>query len=312
MMSYSISQWILFFFYYAFIGWIWECCFVSMKGFYRNRKWKFVNRGFLHGPFIPIYGFVAISILITTVPIRAQGLAVFVVGSLTATIFELVIGPVMEKLFQVKYWDYSELPLNYKGYICLFVSIFWGILSVVLVQIIHVPIADVLMKIPRAVCEICSILLIILFTYDTTISFNEAMELRDLLETLAENNETMKRIERRIDAIVAFTPVPDMNELRVLSENRHAKMEDRVNRLRERNEERINKIRGHMQLPEFDGLPEREEWLKKLEQRHIKFMEKTYKQYTYALSQLKRNPMMKSKKYQEIIKLLNEWNKDER
>lgn len=74
MMSYSISQWILFFFCYAFIGWIWECCFVSMKEFYRNRKWKFVNRGFLHGPFIPIYGFVAISILITTVPIRAQGL----------------------------------------------------------------------------------------------------------------------------------------------------------------------------------------------------------------------------------------------
>ena len=90
-----------------------------MKEFYRNRKWKFVNRGFLHGPFIPIYGFVAISILITTVPIRAQGLAVFVVGSLTATIFELVIGPVMEKLFQVKYWDYSELPLNYRDtYVC--------------------------------------------------------------------------------------------------------------------------------------------------------------------------------------------------
>ena len=67
----------------------------------------------------------------------------------------------------------------------------------------------------------------------------------------------------------------------------------------------------YMQLPEFDGLPEREEWLKKLEQRHIKIMEKSNKQYTYALSQLKRNPMMKSKKYQEIIKLLNEWNKDE-
>ena len=311
-MNYPISQWILFFFCYAFIGWIWECCFVSMNEFYRNRQWKFVNRGFLHGPLIPIYGFVAISILVATVPISDRGFAVFVVGALTATIFELITGSVMEKLFQVKYWDYSELPLNYKGYICLFVSIFWGFLSVVLVQMIHVPIADVLMRIPQTACEICSIILIILFTYDTTISFNEAMELRDLLEGLKENNEIIKHIECRINAVVAFTPVPDIDELRELRVNLHEKIEDRVEHLRARNEERINKIREHIQLPEFDGLSEREEWLQKLEQRHMKFMEKSNKQYTHALSLLKRNPMVKSKKYQKFIKLLNEWNKDER
>lgn len=311
MMSYSVSYWILVFFCYAFIGWIWECCFVAAKGLYKNGKCKFVNRGFLHGPFIPIYGFAAISILITTAPISNQRLAVFVVGSMTATIFELITGSVMEKLFQMKYWDYSDLPMNYKGYICLFVSIFWGFLSVILVQVIHAPIAGMLVKLPQTVCETCSTVLVILFTYDSMISFNEAMKLRDLLEILVKNNETIKRIECRINAIVAFTPVPDMDDLRGLRVNLHEKTADKVNYLREKNEGRINKIREHIRLPEFDDLPEREEWIKKLEYHHQKIIEKSNKQYIFALKQLKRNPMMKSKKYQEFIKLLNNWNKDE-
>ena len=311
MMNYSISQWVLFFFFYAFIGWIWECFFVTAKEFYAKGKCKFVNRGFLHGPFIPIYGFVAINILITTFSISNQRLFVFIIGSITATIFELITGSVMEKLFQVKYWDYSDLPLNYKGYICLFVSIFWGFLSVILVQIIHIPIAEILVKIPHRVCEICSIVLVIFFTYDWTISFNEARELQEILDILAENNKIIKHIEHRIDAIVAFTPLPDLDELKGLKVNLHEKMENKVNYLRKRNEERINKIREHIKLPEFDDLPEREEWLKKLEYHHQKFMEKSHKQYICASNQLKRNPMLKSKKYQDLIKLLNKWSKDD-
>ena len=61
MYNYSLTQWILFFFWYCFLGWIWECLFVSAQRAWKNKKWEFVNRGFLHGPIIPIYGFAAIT-----------------------------------------------------------------------------------------------------------------------------------------------------------------------------------------------------------------------------------------------------------
>lgn len=310
MSEYSIPQWILFFFCYAFIGWIWECFYVSIKRFWKNRKWTFINRGFLRGPVIPIYGFVAVSILITTVPISENTLAIFGVGAFTATIVELFTGYVMEKLFQMKYWDYSNLPLNYKGYICFFATVFWGFLSVVLVKGIHVLITDCIVGFSQTACEICSALLLIVFTYDATVSFNEAIELRDILETLAESNETIKRIERRMDAIVAFVPVIDKEDIKEIKWNIHEKIGDRVERLRRRNEEHIHRMKEHMKLPEFEGLLEREEWLKKLEQTHIKLLRKSDKQYIHALNQLKRNPMMKSEKYQKFIKMLNDWNKD--
>lgn len=64
MQSYHLTQWVLFFFIYSFIGWVWECCFVSV----RKRRW--VNRGFMYGPMLPIYGFGALAVLISTIRVR--------------------------------------------------------------------------------------------------------------------------------------------------------------------------------------------------------------------------------------------------
>lgn len=64
MYVYSLGQWLLFFFLYCFLGWVWESCYVSAK----RRQW--VNRGFLHGPMLPIYGTGAVIILLATIPVR--------------------------------------------------------------------------------------------------------------------------------------------------------------------------------------------------------------------------------------------------
>ena len=71
MYNYSISQWLLFFYIYCFIGWIWESCYVSVH----EKKW--VNRGFLHGPFLPIYGTGAIAILWATLPVANNYFLIF-------------------------------------------------------------------------------------------------------------------------------------------------------------------------------------------------------------------------------------------
>lgn len=213
MYDYSLAQWLLFFFWYCFLGWIWECSYVSLVQARKNKKWKFINRGFLHGPMIPIYGFAAITILLATIRLRDNGLAVYVTGALTATLFELVTGTVMEKIFGVKYWDYSNLPLNYKGHICFFVSLFWGFFSVLLVQVVHVPVEKVMVQLPYIVREIAAFVLTAAFAYDTAESFNEGMDLKAILDEIADNSETVKRLEKRIDAVVAFTPIPDLKNL---------------------------------------------------------------------------------------------------
>lgn len=95
MYVYSLGQWLLFFFLYCFLGWVWESCYVSAK----RRQW--VNRGFLHGPMLPIYGTGAVIILLATIPVRDSLWLVFLLGMLAATALEYVTGAAMEALFKV-------------------------------------------------------------------------------------------------------------------------------------------------------------------------------------------------------------------
>lgn len=90
MYVYSLGQWLLFFFLYCFLGWVWESCYVSAK----RRQW--VNRGFLHGPMLPIYGTGAVIILLATIPVRDSLWLVFLLGMLAATALEYVTGAAME------------------------------------------------------------------------------------------------------------------------------------------------------------------------------------------------------------------------
>ena len=85
-MIYTFCQWLFFFYFYCFLGWIWETCYVSVL------KGHWVNRGFMRGPFLPIYGSGAIIVLIFTLPYRTNAVAVFFMGMISATILEYVTG----------------------------------------------------------------------------------------------------------------------------------------------------------------------------------------------------------------------------
>lgn len=306
MYDYSLTQWMLFFFWYCFLGWIWESFFVSAKKLWKTRTWEFVNRGFLHGPLIPIYGFAAIAILQTSLPVRENAAAVYVIGALTATVFELVTGSVMERVFKVKYWDYSKLPLNYHGNICLFISLFWGFFAVLLVRVVHVRTEILFLGWSKFWSEVAAFSLTAAFAYDFSVSFNEAMDLREILESLSENNETVKRLERRFNALVAFTPLPDREELKGMKINAKESIVYRVERLRRRNEQRLDRIREYIQLPEFERLPDHRDILDKLEYHKRNLMEKSNKQFLRAANQLKRNPYVSSEKHQETLEMLKE------
>ena len=188
-MFYTQSQWLLLFFLYCVAGWVWESLYVSI----RKRSW--VNRGFLHGPWLPIYVTGAILILFTTLPCQEDLPLTFLVGMVTATLLEGATGMVMERVFHMRWWDYSDKPLNWKGYICLSVTVAWGFFSLLLVYVLHPPMERLLLWIPQWLVEPAVLLLTILFVVDATKSIQDALGLKSLMIRLSEHRPSPERLQ---------------------------------------------------------------------------------------------------------------------
>ena len=221
MYVYTTGQWVLLFFLYCFCGWIWESCYVSLC----QRRW--VNRGFLYGPLLPIYGSGAILILFATLPVAEDLRLVYLFGMLAATALEYVTGAVMERLFKVRYWDYSSQRFNLNGYICLSSSIAWGFFSILLVRFVHPPAARLLARVPALCVDPLAHLLTVFFTVDVVRSVQAALDLRDILTRLTEENEDIRRLAKRAEVAAAFA-------------------EDDLRRFRERTEMEALLLRRHI------------------------------------------------------------------
>lgn len=197
MYDYTIHQWCLIFFIYSIIGWIWECLYVSAQ----QKKW--VNRGFMHGPFLPIYGVGAVLLLKVAGPFGLDWWKIYLVGMITCTAMEFVTGLLMESIFQVRYWNYADEPLNIKGHVCLGVSMAWGAIAIFLNAFIHKPVESLIFSMSDSLIETTVELLIIVFAIDFTLSFIEAMDLKTFLEQLSQTNEVVRGIQQKFDNLYA-------------------------------------------------------------------------------------------------------------
>ena len=195
---YTVEQWLLLFYLYCLCGWIWESFYVSCK----QRQW--VNRGFLHGPWLPIYGSGAILILFATLPVKDSPWGIALMGTLAATLLEYVTGAVMERIFRMRYWDYSDQPCNLHGYICLTSSLGWAGFSWLLVEVIHPPIDRLLRDIPFYLTGPLAAVLTVLFVWDVATSVRQALDLKELLTKLTEENEELRRIAQRAEEVAAL------------------------------------------------------------------------------------------------------------
>ncbi len=195
----TFLTWLLYFYIYCFIGWIWESCFVSI----RTRHW--VNRGFLRGPYLPIYGTGAITMLFIAMPFRDNLILTFFAGMIGATVLEYITGVCMESLFKVRYWDYSNQPFNFQGHICLSSSICWGVFTVILTRYGHKPIQFLVSQLPSLSLSLINITISAIFIVDSIHSFQEAMDLRHLLEEMTKAKEQMERLRNRLDTVLEET-----------------------------------------------------------------------------------------------------------
>lgn len=200
-------QWLFFFYFYCFAGWCFESTYVSIK------SRQVVNRGFMRGPFLPLYGSGGMMMLIVSYPFREHQILVYLAGCIGATALEYVTGVAMEALFKVRYWDYSNQKFNFQGHICLKSSLFWGVLTLIFTNILHKPIEHMILSIPGTVLAPVTLILTVIITADFSVSFKSAMDMRDILVALEKVRTEMEHMKKRMDVLIAVAD-SDLNALK--------------------------------------------------------------------------------------------------
>lgn len=189
MYTYEWQQWIIFFIVYCFFGWIFESVYVSLK------KRHFVNRGFLRIPMLPLYGTGAVMMLWVSLPVKESLVLVYIAGVLAATVLEYVTGFAMERLFKMKYWDYSGQHCQLHGYICLSSSLAWGGLTILLTEVIHNPIERLVLGMSPLI-EYGIILVVgTIFIMDTVQSTKAAFDLGRVLESMTKMRAELEDLQ---------------------------------------------------------------------------------------------------------------------
>ena len=188
MFHYEFRQWLSFFYLYCIFGWCFESMYVSLK------QHCFVNRGFLKGPWLPLYGSGAVLVLLITMPFDQHPVAVYIAGLIGATLLELVTGEAMVHLFKVRYWDYSNQHFQYKGHICLSSSIVWGFFSVMMVYVGQPQGERFVFWRNSEFVSVMTFLITVCMVYDFAGAFRKAMDLRNLLD---QAEQILQELEQR-------------------------------------------------------------------------------------------------------------------
>lgn len=186
----SIYLYFLLFLIYSIIGWLIEVVNVSWI------EKRFVNRGFLMGPYCPIYGVGGLLSYLLLRKYLDDPLALFMMSILIFSILEYVTSYLMEKLFKARWWDYSNKKYNINGRICLETMIPFGLLGCFAMYVLNPILINMLEAIPNIVSIILSIVLFIWFIIDVCISFKVIINFKNLAFSIKKDSteEITKRV----------------------------------------------------------------------------------------------------------------------
>ncbi|MHC5250059.1 putative ABC transporter permease [Enterococcus sp. HY326] len=169
---------------YAFVGWIWESIFCSIK----DRH--FVYRGFLLGPYCPVYGFGVTAVLLLVPENAGTLLNLYFNVVVIVTIIEYITSWLLEKVFNMKLWDYTNVPLNIGGRVAVSVSLFWGIGCLILIKIINPFFQTYIQLFINNTKGIGPIILAILFLADVVTTFTFTMTTKKEVEANIDESDT--------------------------------------------------------------------------------------------------------------------------
>ncbi|NTU88330.1 MAG: putative ABC transporter permease [Actinobacteria bacterium] len=157
------STYIVYFFIYSFIGWAYESIYCSII------ERRVINRGFLNGPFCPIYGAGAIADILLLGTIQ-NPLVLFMTGAVVASILEYLTSWLLEMIFHAKWWDYSHMGFNLNGRVCLLGAVVFGAFAVTLILFIHPVTIRLIGLIPRLTIDLVALVCLLALGIDLTVT----------------------------------------------------------------------------------------------------------------------------------------------
>ena len=253
-----IAQYFVEFMFYSFLGWVWESIYCTAK----EKKWA--DRGFLFGPICPIYGscVVVASAVFSSIDVLNSPSfpiwGIFILCYIGSAVAEFATSWVLEKRFNARWWDYSELPLNIQGRICVPVSIAFGLAGVAVVKFLIPAIEGVHEIVSPVVYEVLAIILAAIFGADFALT--EA-SLSALLKDVKQMHEEFNlKAQERYEKVASAPKVIEQKiaEGKELAEERHEQLAKAYAQRLSLNQKRIllgiEKIMPKAELPvEFKG-----------------------------------------------------------
>lgn len=176
----TIYEIIWIFMIYAVIGWCSEVAYATLD------TGKFINRGFLNGPYCPIYGCGVLLVIVVLTPLKSNLLILYLGSVLLTSLIEYITGYILEKAFHNKWWDYSDKPYNIKGYICLKFSLFWGFACSFIVLILHPIIFEFIQAMPDILGIVILCVIVGCFAIDCGITIATILKLNQRIKLMNE------------------------------------------------------------------------------------------------------------------------------
>lgn len=273
----------------------------------------------MRGPYLPLYGSGAILMLVVSKPFVDNLWLTYIAGCIAATLLELVTGVVMEHLFKIRYWDYSYLRFQYKGYICLSSTLAWGFLTILMTRVLHKPVESLVLGMPEGVINVVVLVWTVIMTWDFALSFKAAIDLKNILIKLEDTKKEFEELHERLHDIVEQAN----EQLQAAADDRSSRLESIKEDLADVRENiqagltanfevRISKLRElENKIDSLDDVKEEyKQWRKKFYENQKKRVQALNFNDKFKLHHLFNNPTMHSEQFSDIIDEIKKYIRD--
>ncbi len=229
------------FWLYSFLGWLMETTLVSLQ------SKKIINRGFFMGPYCPIYGTGGVLLLILS-PYKDSPFLVFILSIVICSIIEYLTSYILEMIYKVRWWDYSNRMFNLNGRVCLFNSICFGLLGMLMVSYLNPVFLNLITSLSDTILTIIALTILIITLIDMSITFSIMFDIRKTIINLKDktitnifkkNQDNTEEVSKRVKSILKEKSIIHkhlsnaFSDLKVYKNNFFAKTEELLKRKRE-------------------------------------------------------------------------------
>ena len=303
--SMSIYFILLYFFVYGFLGWCTEVGFAAFKTHH------FVNRGVLNGPICPIYGVGVTAVITVLTPYKSDIIVLYILSVVLVTVLEGVTGWAMDKIFHNKWWDYSDMPLNIGGYVCLLFSIVWGFACLFIIYFIQPLVHDLLAFIPTIVGIILIIILGITLIADLYVTASTIFKFNRRLAAMEKIAAEMHEISEQIGQEIFEKTIRAMDrqeaskeKLATATDEFKEKMQDTASGLKEKTQGTAFELKERALDARERSQEISEELRSRIASLHTRYHESTDKPGRISRRLMNAFPKMESRQHKESLEVL--------